>query len=150
MDKIDLERFYRRHRMLILVAIVLVSVGGSYFYNSYQQTAEARKLMQNASTYGCGIEYSQSKCIDGDLQTAFFNPGGEEVTYVEIRVPVMSGTNVYRVEDPLPSNETGTLTTASCSDLRPADNELRWCCGEVCFQTDMANPSDELEVKKAG
>ncbi|MFB6265907.1 MAG: hypothetical protein ABEI07_02370 [Candidatus Nanohaloarchaea archaeon] len=150
MDKRDLERFYREHRFVILAAIVLAAVAGSHFYNSYQQSVEARQVMRNASAHGCGLEYSRSRCIDGELRTAFFNPGGKDVTYVEMRVPVMSGTNVYRVDEPLPPNETGTLTTASCSDLKPGATTLKWCCGDACFNTEMVNPSDELEVEETG
>lgn len=150
MDKRDLERFYREHRFVILAAIVTVAVVGSHFYNSYQQSAEARQLMRNASAHNCVIEYSPSKCIDGKIRTAFYNPNKKDITYVEITVPVMSGYNVYRVDEPLPSNETGTLTTARCGSQRLEEKKLKWCCGETCFSSGMVNPSEELDVVKNG
>lgn len=141
-------KFYKDHRLKVLTAVLVLSVVGMHFYTNYQKTVEERKVMDNASEHGCTLEYGKSVCVENSLRTAFFNPSNHSVTYVEISVPVNSGTNVYKVTDPLPSNETGTLTTASCSDRKSGDLELEWCCESKCFETPMVNPSDDLEIKK--
>lgn len=146
-NQTDFQTFYQNHQLKILVSILLITVVGMYLFSFFQEKTEKRRILRKASFHNCGIEYSKTKCVDKKLKTAFFNPNTQKITFVKLFVPVASGTNIYNVDEPLPPNETGTLTTVECRKRRPEEIQLKWCCEEKCFKTDMRNPSEDLALR---
>jgi hypothetical protein len=124
-------------KLLVLVFFFfLVGVG---LFNAYKDV-----LFPPNISPGCEVFYN-SKCINGTLYVALFNPGKTDYTDIQLTFPVGNGLNIYNINAPLPSQELKTVGTENCNGGADTSNvELRWCCEDNCYKVKMRNPDKNI------
>jgi len=142
------REFYERYDIWIMMGFILfVFAVMSVLQPSSASSMPYNRTADNRS--GCFLEYSESRCQDGEILTLFHNPSHVPVREVELIIPDgQGGKNIYRPGSPLPANETSYLNTGGCSSQEMDSMRLSYCCGGNCTVVPMEDPSDDLSMNK--
>ena len=143
-----IKKIYQKYDIWIMFS-VLITV---FLIMSLLQPVEENSIHYNQSLdnrSGCTLEYSDSRCQDGEILTLFHNPSNVPVREVELIISDgQGGKNIYRPGSPLPVNETSYLNTGGCSSQNMDSMRLSYCCGGNCTVVPMEDPSDDLSMNK--
>ena len=150
--KTFLERNEKLLSLSLLIAVI--TVWAAVFLIEYEPHNDLQYdtgfYDTNQTLGGCLIEYGFSECIDGNVVTAFFNPGTNELRRVSMYFYDGEDVDIYNCREPLYPGETEALTTVSCaSKMDMSKVKLEWCCGEECFDALMDEPSEDLTLVRA-
>lgn len=126
-----------------IFVLIFVSIGLFHFFS--QQWAYYKNI-QLAKESGCFLDYGVHECIDGEIVVPFHNSSMKTITFASLTVPVKTGQNIYRVEEPLESESSATITASACSELSGHAFFLKWCCKEECFETIMDSPNKDIQL----
>jgi len=96
----------------------------------------------------CLLDYGESECIDGFLSVPFYNSGKKTISSAQITIPILNGTDVAQINEPLAPNKTGAVQLTLCEKVDSTKPlKLNWCC-EKCYKTEMVNQSKTVTINK--
>ncbi|MCX6802522.1 MAG: hypothetical protein NT067_05440 [Candidatus Diapherotrites archaeon] len=127
--------------------LLFVATYGIFFYITNPVNLPAADL-NGAINDGCVLEYGKSECIEGKLNVPFYNSGAKIIVSAEITIPKKNGIDIASITSQLQPQNTGSVKLTDCGAIdssRPL--KLKWCC-EKCYETEMNNPSDSVELEK--
>ncbi len=142
----DFMDFYsKKERVLLpIVFFLFLLLFGLYVFILNQP----RDTSMQGAQLGCSIEYGKSKCIENRLVVPFLNSGSKKIVSVRLEVPVLNGTDIFNISQPLLPGKTGTLQLSECNAIVNEEKILIEYCCEKCYTTHLSNPGSGFTIVK--